>query len=98
MDPRPVLPKRFSDVMVDVCGPLPESEGKRYLLTVICRTSRYVEAMPMADATAAQCAAAFEDGWVRHFGLPTYVTCDNGVTFQSKLWKDLNTNLGTIVS
>ena len=26
------------------------------------------------------------------------MTCDNGVTFQSKLWKDINDNLGTIVS
>ena len=37
---QPILPKRFSQLMVDVIGPLPQSEGMKYLLTVVDRTSR----------------------------------------------------------
>ena len=37
--------KRFSHVMVDLVGPLPESYGHRFLLTAICRTSRFLQAL-----------------------------------------------------
>ena len=98
MNPRPVMPRRFSDVMVDICGPLPESEGMRYLMTMVDRTSRFLEAAPLPAATAANCCKAFEDYWIRTFGYPDLVTCDNGNTFTSRLWKDINDNLGTFVS
>ena len=38
--PRPVFQPRFSDVQIDIAGPLPPSEGMRYLLTIIDRISR----------------------------------------------------------
>ena len=84
--------------MCDLVGPLPLSEGYRYLLTIVCRTSRWVEALPLPDATSAHACRAFIDGWVRHFGIPLNMTCDNGTTFTSKLWKDINENLNTIVN
>ena len=95
---KPVLAPRFSDLEIDVVGPLPASEGMRYLLTVLCRTSRWVEAIPMAEATSASCCTAFVRGWVRTFGLPTTATSDNGGTFISKLWRDMHDKLGTIVT
>ena len=46
--------QRFSAIHLDVVGPLPESEGMRYLLTTFCRTSRWLEAFPMASASSEQ--------------------------------------------
>ena len=98
MDPRPVVNKRFSDVQLDIVGPLSPSEGMRYLFTIVCRTTRWVEAIPIAKADAISCCKAFIDGWVQHFGIPATATSDNGSTFTSRLWTDIQRSLGTIVS
>ena len=49
--------KRFSHVMVDVVGPLPESYGYKYILTAICRTTRFLHAWPLREATASETAS-----------------------------------------
>ena len=75
-------------------GPLPPSEGMRYLLTIYDRTSRWTEALPMPEATAHNCSEAFQRGWIAKFGLPTVATSDNGNTFISNLWCDIKQALG----
>ena len=40
MNPRPVTRGRFKDIQVDIVGPLPPSQGYRYLLTIVDRTTR----------------------------------------------------------
>ena len=47
----PVPDERFSSIHLDVVGPLPESQGKRYLLSVFDRTSRWFEAYAMNSPT-----------------------------------------------
>ena len=48
------IPKqRFSNVHVDLVGPLPTSRaGHRYLLTAIDRSTRWFEAIPLGEVTA----------------------------------------------
>ena len=96
--PREIGQSRFSELMIDVVGPLNESHGYTYLLTILCRKSRWLEAIPMKEATARSCADAFIQGWVQRFGLPCRAISDNGSTFISGLWRDLHERLGTIVS
>ena len=98
LDSRPVLQPHFQDIMIDLVGPLPPFEGQRYLLTIICRTSRWLDAIPLPEATAANTCRAFIDNWVKNYGLPSKITSDNGVTFTSNLWRDLNQQLNTIVA
>jgi transposase InsO family protein len=69
--------------------PLPRSAGFSYLLTVQDRTTRWVEAIPLAAVTAADCAAGFFQGWVQRFGLPDTITSDRGPQFASSLWSAL---------
>ena len=51
--------KRFSNVMLDIVGPLPVSYGFRYLLTAICRSTRFLHCMPLKEASSSEVATAF---------------------------------------
>ena len=95
---KPVLSPRFSDLDIDVVGPMPESKGMRYLLTVLDRTTCWIETIPMVQATSAECCTAFVRHWMPNFRLPKRATSDNGSTFVAKLWRDLQAKLGTIVT
>ena len=44
--------RRFASINLDLVGPLPESEGHKYIMTVIDRFSRWSEAIPLIDMTA----------------------------------------------
>ena len=96
---RPIPGRRFTQLMVDVVGPLPKSaKGMTHLLTIIDRTSRYVQAVPMPEATAESCCQAFLEGWVAQFGLCRNIISDNGNTFIAKLWTTMHVKLGALVS
>ena len=90
----PVPEKRFSHIHIDVCGPLPPSRGFKYLLMVVDRCTRYVDAIPMAEATTEACANALLHSWVSRHGVASACTSDNGVEFVSKVWKIMQAKLG----
>ena len=85
---------KFSELQIDVVGPMPQSENMKYLLTIIDGTTRWIEAVPMPEATSDNCCKAFLRGWVQHFGLPSRAQSDNGNAFVSNLWRDLHQTLG----
>ncbi len=85
----PVPQRRFEHVHVDIVGPLPSSSGFSYLFTVIDRTTRWPEAIPLAGISAAECAAALFSGWIQRFGVPAYITSDRRTQFTSSLWAAL---------
>jgi hypothetical protein len=85
----PVPQRRFEHVHVDIVGPLPASSGFSYLFTVIDRTTRWPEAIPLTGISAAECAAALFSGWIQRFGVPAYITSDRGTQFTSSLWAAL---------
>ena len=60
---------RFMALHLDLVGPLPASEGFTYLLTVIDRYSRWVEAFPLESITAQHCANVLLRGWIARFGV-----------------------------
>ncbi len=85
---------RFQQVHLDLVSPLPECKGFKYLLTVVDRFTRWLEAFPLADATSATCARAFIRGWISRFGVPEVVVSDRGTSFTSRMWDDLSNLLG----
>ena len=91
---RPVPDERFSSIHVDIAGPLPVSEGFSYVFTIIDRTTRWLEAVPLTTITAAACASALLRHWVCRFGVPADVTTDQGRQFTSSLWAELTRLLG----
>ena len=85
---------RFDVVHVDIVGPLPPSQGYRYLLTCVDRFTRWPEAFPLMDITAESVARAFVLGWIARFGVPSTVITDRGRQFESNLWSQLNQLFG----
>lgn len=99
-----VLPvsARFQYVHIDLVGPLPpvtdpnrpNSPPYQYLLTIIDRATRWIEACPLTDITAASVARAFVENWVSRFGVPIFVLSDQGRQFESELFRHLSSVLG----
>ena len=94
VQPIPVPQQRFSHIHVDIVGPLPVSrEGFRYLFTIIDRSSRLLEAVPLANIET--CRDALINQWVACFSLPAHLTSDQGAQFTSALWARLCDVSGT---
>ncbi len=92
-----ILPpnERFEHVHADIVGPLPPSNGYRYILTMIDRYTRWPEAVPMVDQTAETVAETLHKNWVCRFGVPAKVTTDRGRQFVSAVFKQLANMYGT---
>jgi cleavage and polyadenylation specificity factor subunit 1 len=95
VQPIPIPGRRFSHVHVDLVGPLPVSkEGYKYLFTMIDRSTRWLEALPVKDLEAATAADALVSGWISRFGVPADITSDRGTQFCSQVWRAMCEKLG----
>ena len=92
----PVPFRRFSHIHVDLVGPLPPSQGFRYLLTCVDRSTRWPEAIPLQGISTTECASALFHGWIARFGVPAIITSDRGAQFTSFLWSAICNLLGII--
>ncbi len=91
----PVPARRFAHVHADLVGPFPVSkEGFTHLFTMVDRSTRWAEAVPLASVSTADCAAALFTGWVSRFGVPELLTSDRGAQFTSAVWTALCSKLG----
>jgi hypothetical protein len=60
-----------------------------HILTIIDRTSRWMEAIPLTNTAATDVAAALFSGWISRFGVPDTITSDRGPQFTSNIWNSL---------
>ena len=90
----PVTAERFGHVHIDLVGPFPIDQGYRYLLTMMDRTTRWPEAVPLPDTTTDSVLQAFLGSWVARFGIPVTVTSDRGAQFTSEAWRTALSRLG----
>ena len=95
--PRILVPgRRVSHVHLDLVGPWPSCQGFSYLLTMIDRTSRWPEAVPLSSITGETCARAFISTWVSKFEVPALLTTDRGSQFTSSFWLEVCSILGIL--
>ena len=87
--PIPASEEPFSRVIVDCVGPLPKSKhGFQYLLTIMCASTRFPEAIPLRNITA----RAVTDALIKFFsmfGLPKTIQTDQGSNFMSKVFNQI---------
>ena len=87
--------RRFANIHVDIVGPLPYSDGSKYIFTIIDRSTRWPEAIPMSDATSSSCTKALLT-WIARHGVPEHITSDRGTPFTSQLWSSLTKLMGAV--
>jgi len=86
--------QRFTWIHIDLVGPLPPSNGYKYLLTCIDRYTRWPAAIPIEDIHADTVALALINNWITYFGVPTKITTDQGTQFEAKLFNELSQMIG----
>jgi hypothetical protein len=69
-----------------IWGTLQYSNNFNYIFTIIDRTSKWMEAIPLSDTSAAACAKALTFTWISRFGVPETITSDRRPQFTSNLW------------
>jgi transposase InsO family protein len=95
VQPIAVPQRKFTHINVDLVGPLPvAADGSTYLLTVIDRTTHWLEATPLKSIEARTCADALVASWISRYGVPSHLTTDRGRQFTSELWTALCSRLG----
>jgi hypothetical protein len=81
IQPKQLPVKRFSHVHIDIVGPLPTSPGGcTHLLTMVDRSTRWAEAVPLVNTSTSSCAATFFNSWVSRFGVPAVLTSGERVS------------------
>ena len=85
---------RFETLHLDIVGPLPMSEGKSYILTMIDRKTRWPEAVPIANISASNVAKHLIQTWISRYGVPNHIITDQGTQFESSLFDSLSTSFG----
>jgi hypothetical protein len=87
--PIPIPQRRFAHLHIDLVGPLQYRNGCNHIFTIIDRTSKWMEAIPFSDTSAAACAHALVFSRITHFGVLEMITSDRGQQFTSNVWSQL---------
>ena len=92
--PIPVMGEPFEKVIVDCVGPLPRTKaGNQFLLTLMCASTRFPEAIPLRRITAPVITKTLVK-FFSMFGLPKVVQTDQGTNFKSKVFDQVLKTLG----
>jgi transposase InsO family protein len=67
-------------------GPLQYSNIFNYIFTIIDRSSKWMEDIPLSVTSAAACAKALTFTWISLLAFPKTITSDRGPQFTSNLW------------
>ena len=74
---------RFKHIHLDIVGPLPDSDGYRYCLTIIDRFSRWPEAVSLKNIEAIIVYRTFYDTWISRYCSSEKLTTDQGSQFET---------------
>ena len=85
----PVPSRRFTEVNIDIVGPLPPSQGFRYLLTMIDHNTRWIEVTELPDVSTPTVVSGFIRTWVARYGVPVTAVTDRGYQFTGELWSTM---------
>lgn len=85
----------FEKIYLDLVGPLPlDNQSNKYILTIQCEVTKWVENYPLKNKTSEAVAEAFGKEFVLRYGPPRVVATDKGKEFVSALFRDVCGVLG----
>ena len=94
LQPIPAFDEPFSRILIDCVGPLPRTKsGNEYLLTIMCTSTRFPEAIPLRNIKTNSIVKAL----IKFFtfvGLPKSVQSDQGSNFMSGIFQQVMHELG----
>ena len=94
LQPIPAFDEPFSRIIIDCVGPLPKTKaGHENLLTIMCASTRFPEAIPLRNIKTKNIVKAL----VKFFtfvGLPKSVQSDQGSNFMSGIFQQVMHELG----
>ena len=94
LKPIPAFEEPFSRIIIDCVGPLPKTKsGNQYLLTIMCASTRFPEAIPLRNIKAKTIVKALIKFFTQ-FGLPKSIQSDRGSNFMSGLFQQVMHELG----
>lgn len=94
LQPIPAFEEPFSRVLVDCVGPLPKTKnGNQFMLTIMCLSTRFPEAIPLRKITAKSVVKALVKFFTT-FGIPKVVQSDQGSNFMSKVFQQVLQQMG----
>lgn len=80
----------FEKVYLDLVGPLPiDHENSRYILTIQCELTKFIEAYPLKTKETKEVAKKFMDEFILRYGVPKIVATDQGKEFVSETLKEM---------
>ncbi|GFU20056.1 retrovirus-related Pol polyprotein from transposon 412 [Trichonephila clavipes] len=81
----PVITEVFTKINIDASGPLPMTpSGNKYIITALCMSSRYPDAIPVANLCSTTVVNALLQIFSR-MGFPRELQTDQGTSFMSAL-------------
>ena len=94
LQPIPAFEEPFSRIIIDCVGPLPRKRtGNQYLLTIICASTRFPEAIPLGNIKTKSIVKALTKFFL-FFGLPKSIQSDQGSNFMSGIFQQVMHELG----
>ena len=94
LQPIPVVGEPFNKLVIDIVGPLPRTRsGNEYLLTLMCATTRYADAVPISSCKARRLIPRLMDIFSK-FGVPKIIQTDRGSNFMGKLFQRALSKMG----
>ncbi|KAJ8040905.1 hypothetical protein HOLleu_15350 [Holothuria leucospilota] len=90
----PAFEEPFRRVIIDCVGPLPKSRAvHQYILTIMCASTRFPEAIPLTNINARTVLQALLKFFTL-FGLPKEIQSDQGSNFMSTVFQQMLYELG----
>ena len=94
LEPIPAFDEPFNQVLMDCVGPLLKTKtGNQYLLTIMCASTRFPEAIPLRNIRA----TTIVKHMIKFFtlvGLPKTVQSDQGSNFMAGIFQQVMSQLG----
>ena len=94
LQPIPAFDESFR-IIIDCVGPLPKTKsGNEYLLTIMCTSTRFPEAIPLRHIKTKTIVKALVKFFFTFVGLPKSVQSDQGSNFMSSIFQQVLHELG----